>query len=468
MLTAKFYTFSKKARSTARPVSGNTDLSVALKSPASVLAPVIEVGSISNPTVYNYCYLVDFSKYYYINDWVYDRGLWRAYLSEDLLATYKTQIGSTSLYILRSSAQYNTYLTDTLYPAECKEISKAYYPSTTTNLLTVGTTYPFEDGHFILGVVGNNTGSNSVIYYQLTSSQLKQLISYLYTTYSTNTTWGAQIVDGIKNTFFNPLENIVSLKWFPCSFPNDGASNTINIGLWTTNITAPIVTGVAWSQITFNNLPKHPQASTKGKYLNSTPFSLYQLEIYPFGVIPLDGSKMPDVSWFQVHISTDFITGQAIMNVYDRTADANSVDNVLGSSIANFGVDVPLFQNGNNLFSNILDVGKSIAVGAMTGGVVGAVIGAGAGVADNLDMNIRSKGSCSGIMAFTWPRTLYYTYKVQADEDNTNKGRPLCKMKTPSSLGGYMLADNVNLSIAATDNELNELTNLLESGFYYE
>ena len=74
--------------------------------------PVVELSS--SPIGYNYAYISDFGRYYFINDITYDKGIWVMTLNVDVLATYKTTIGSTSTYLLRSSYLYNPRIIDTV------------------------------------------------------------------------------------------------------------------------------------------------------------------------------------------------------------------------------------------------------------------------------------------------------------------------------------------------------------------
>ena len=56
-----------------------------------------------------------------------------------------------------------------------------------------------------------------------------------------------------------------------------------------------------------------------------------------------------------------------------------------------------------------------------------------------------------------------------ADMDVAEEGKPLCKIRTPSTLNGYMKVLHGDMAIAAAnDTELTMIRNYLEGGFYYE
>ena len=107
--TVNFYNFAKRENATHRPSGSGTEYSCILKEASSIANPTIQldIGTGSDP-VFNYCYIPEFNRYYWITDWTWVRNrLWEAALSTDLLATFRDDIGSSSLYVLRSSASYD-------------------------------------------------------------------------------------------------------------------------------------------------------------------------------------------------------------------------------------------------------------------------------------------------------------------------------------------------------------------------
>ena len=117
-----FWSFSKRPNSTKRPDTSNphTGFDCTLKGPCSIMAPVLEVNYGNNgndPIGYNYCYIPDFDRFYWVTDWVNDGPIWECRLAEDELATWKTAIGGSSQYILRSSHDSEGSIVDTCYPA---------------------------------------------------------------------------------------------------------------------------------------------------------------------------------------------------------------------------------------------------------------------------------------------------------------------------------------------------------------
>ena len=76
-------------------------------------------------------------------------------------------------------------------------------------------------------------------------------------------------------------------------------------------------------------------------------------------------------------------------------------------------------------------------------------------------------GGGSFAQLFTNTRLEYQWFRP-VDDDNSHNGRPLCQVKTPASLGGYMLIQDGDVAIDGTAAEADEIRTLLQSGFYYE
>ena len=115
-LAVNFYTFSKRINSTARPSTPELSVQAVLKDNSGVSEPVLEINMTNNPGNLNYAYIPQFSRYYYVNDWVWILGRWEVSLSVDVLATFRPTIGSTNKFVLRSAYEQNKAINDIFYP----------------------------------------------------------------------------------------------------------------------------------------------------------------------------------------------------------------------------------------------------------------------------------------------------------------------------------------------------------------
>lgn len=112
-----------------KDLTGNhTIRDVLLKRDTSILRPVLLVNSAQDIFTFNYMYISEFSRYYFIDDIrsVHD-NLWEISAHVDVLETYKNQILSNQAVIRRQTNKYNTYLNDPEWKVYANESVVAYH-----------------------------------------------------------------------------------------------------------------------------------------------------------------------------------------------------------------------------------------------------------------------------------------------------------------------------------------------------
>lgn len=459
----KLGTFKKHENSTAQPVTTSwAEYDITLKDGAELNNPTvtlaIDYGDVVN---YNYAYL--FNRYYFITSKTMLRtGLCVLDLAVDVLATYKTDIGNTPLYIVRSSANSDGNILDNFY--------------TTTGNITFGhsedDTYTpawatYGTGIYVVNVLGADTTGNSTLY-ALSPTQFRSLIYALYHEID-----GFQITD-IKdavNKFLggSPEKLVSSAMWFPAlNFSGTPVSNIV-IGTWASQVSGVLITDPikTLTPITLN-IPKHPQAATRGAFLNLAPYSTYTLTLPLFGSVNIDTTLIKNESTLYINISVDALTGQARAIVHAGN------NNIIANLTAQMGASVPLQgqSNGASVIGGITSTLAGVAGAIVSGGAAAPVIGAitgGIGAAVSaLSGTSCSIGSGGGALTLATPAQLNSVHLAIVPEDNANNGRPLCIVATPESLGGYMVAYKNTVEINGTIPEQEQITNFVENGFYYE
>lgn len=487
MFNVTFYTFNKKENSTKQPDANVTkqEYSCIFKEPSGILNPTIAInmGLSSNPSQYNYCYIPTFNRYYYINEWSFENGLWYATLSVDVLSTGKDYIGNHDLYILRASAEYNGRVMDTKYPTLAQPssymddigvvtVSKAdgSFPSSVPDYFNT----PIANGYYYLGIVGaNGTGVN---WYMLTPSGFNTLANALFNYVPTDM---SDVSSGVAKVLADPMQFIVNCYWLPFVVPGKLiASRTINLGYYSIDnvMSAQIdpVSDICKCSANFN-IRKHPQASARGLYLNNNPFSNYTIQFNPFGSFNLDASLMIDDSSLTCDWYIDFTTGIADLTI-------KSINSLMSNVKSQMGVPVQLNQalvdylgGISSLASSSVDVGAGIlrtALGDVAGGlgsIASGVIGGYMGVTQAKQPKITSLGGGGNFLPFsTYKPKIYSDFYNIANEFNAEIGRPLCEVRKPKNLGGYMVVLDGSIPAPFTKSELQEINNYLTGGFYYE
>ena len=421
--------------------------------------PVVQLKH-SDPTAFNYAYIADFKRYYFINDIRYDSGLWILSLNVDVLATYKTTIGSTSGYITRSASAGNGYIPDRAWPLTGKTSCSQVGPDGGASYATT-----YASGVFVLACTGS-TDVNGITLYQMSASTFKSFISTLFTT--ADGYKPGDVAQGIFNSLVNPLDYISSCMWFPSGFTTSGQSTYIDLGLWPTPFAADIISTSSYSDVSISfTVPKHPQASTYGKYCNLAPYSDYVLDLGFIPTIHLDSTMLVDAATINILVKRDPLTGMAV--VTGESVNALTGNQPLFTVTCQYGVPIALTQTTANitgLVNNMLVTGADI-VSANPRVALDAVAMIGE-VTEAMTGNVTSAGNTGSIIGHQVTKLLSGRFFEIAARDVTNKGKPLCDVRTVSTLSGYMQMENAHVAISGTAAEAGQINSYMESGFYYE
>ena len=522
--------FKKRENSTKIPAvsDAHTDFTCTLKSNTSVMDPVLEfylTGQDPADTPigqgFNYAYIPKWNRYYFIRNWSYVNGIWLASLNVDVLASYKSDIGALSKYVNRAASASDIDIADSLYATKnTADVSYVY----SDNPFRVS---PF--GSYIVGVIGtqqtNVPNIGGINYYLFSSSQMYQFVDYLMSSTMANLMAdpAAGLTDTVVKAITNPLDYIESCIWFPFAIDGVTTAPVVQPKLgWWDNI-APITGGLTplggggMDSLKFtvggswdNSLaiPAHPQAATRGKWLNTEPYSQYVFHLDPWGDIPLDGQVIADsMSNINYTILAEGISGIGVLELYagsqllTRRATSLGVSISLAQIITDFssmtsqsglvagataGVasggftfknlgkalgDYFSFQtwkhaNGQKeLKALFTGVGKDAASGVMAYNTKMETIGVAGSIVSFMGSALAGPDSSVMYTQGAWIKITRFTL---IDEDLVDHGRPLCQIKTLSTLSGYLECADAEHDIAALDDEKDMIGSHLVGGFYYE
>lgn len=466
--TVNLYRFSKKENSTARPGSEPASFPCRLREPSGILNPsiMLDLGLVSDPSGYNYAYIPEYGRYYWINEWTFERACWTASMSVDVLATWKDYIGSESLYVLRSSAAYDGRVMDRHYPVlSGVTYSRKTQPSPWSAVMDTGN---ITNGSFVVGVTGKSGNYGSIQYYALSASDFSVFTRNLMLDFVTEGN-GYSIADGalaLQKSIIDPFEYIKSVVWVPFDATTaSGTGLTQSIIVFDYSINASghpfglgspgVITGtVEWPYI-----DRHPQAASRGEFCNLEPFTEAELYFPPFGIIKLDTRLLAQTPALTARWNFDCITGACILEVLI----GGSITNRLSAQV---GVPIQISRLKQDVIGVIS--GYSGALGnAFTGNILGAAAGIGSALESAIPHNstIGSAGGWGDLIGI--PELNQYFYPI-ADEDIWHHGRPLCQNRVISSIPGYILVQDGDVSIPGTIDENTSVKAYLEGGFFYE
>ena len=468
--TVILYSFTKKENSTARPSQGaGVEYSCIIKTQSGILNPTIELdlGLANSPANYNYAYIPEFGRYYFITEWLFGERLWNASLSVDVLATYKTQIGAAYLYVLRAANDYDGRVVDMKYPTKANcDYDTTIVPTPWTNA---------TDGMYILGVLSKSAVFGSVNYIALTRSQLTDFLTYLcdHTITSDNGFDLTEYSEGLQLALVNPMQYIVSSIFIP----QDDVDGVLYPGI-------PVFNYPVWSPCKLIINPavnftytfvtkKHPQTQSRGQYTNLAPYTRAYLTFPPFGVIELDTTVICDVDSIDVTIRLDVPTGLGVLEIW-----ANDI--LLNKQEAQIGVPIQLAQYTRDYVGAINNtlgaIGSGISavesiptrdISRAASGITGAVSGI-FNAYTAMVPRANTTGSGGSYAQLLENARLDFQFFEIVDDDITQNGRPLCQKRTPASLGGYMLIQDGDVATDGTASENEMIRSYLQGGFYYE
>lgn len=489
-----FYQFAKKARSTARPSGAGVTVACNANESLDILAPTIGLHWTGTglPTIYNYAYISDFGRYYFVNGWTFTDGLWITGLRVDALASQRTGIGAATCYVYRAAYSFNNKIADSMYPVTCRRhgLNVALpRPWTIGGASASGATE--NSGVIVLGIISTN-GTN---YYGFTPAQLTDFLAYIFsqTYYDTILTdFGAQAFPEAK-VAINPLQYVTSARFFPMGV-STAAPGFSDWTLHASTITGVIVgnvllqqqqayaffqisgtpiqyhTSTCYKDYTITSDFLHPQADDRGDWCNLNPYTKYELFFPPFGLVQLDPDEICNASTLRVRLTIDVWTGMANLEII---TDPGTNQRVIMRLSANVAVDVQL--------SNIMQTGASTldlaqasvsalqaAFSVSPSGMVAAERAAAKTIVDGYVPHLSTMGSQGSTAQLEGDPKLMVTHYYLADDDQDDIGRPLCAKRQLSAIPGYIKADPDDLALSCTVSELDEIRTAIREGFYYE
>ena len=457
-ITVQFGNVAKKSNSTYTGTF-TASLSCILKENCSILNPALFV-DIGNPANYNYCYISDFGRYYYVNDWTYERGKWLAQCSVDVMATYKTQIGASSQYILRASNDSDGSVLDTMYPTKNVIYESSDYIPNPWNLA----------GYYIVGIISKSSQTGAVTYWAFTPTGMNNLCSYLFGTSMYDMTQITQdMTEETWKSIYNPFQYIVSCMFIPMDVTaNLAGTNYINVGYWTLPLQADVVASTLpiSQDFTIQWSGAHPDVA-RGDYVYCNPYTQIDFTFQPFGFVQLPPDIVYARGGIECHIDVDIISGEGTLYI------GSNQDPYIVLK-AQIGVPVKLAQMTTDVLGTATTAISGVAgvVGsALSGDVAGAIATGASAIESTVKAQVprlATTGGQGGRSAYVRnPRAVFRYFKL-VDEDNARLGRPLCQHRQVSSLGGYMLCENAAVDIPGTMEESQRVQSIMNSGFYYE
>lgn len=461
--------YSKPENSTAHPATSDMNkFTGQLKSDCSVENPVILLDlsdfEDTSPARFNYAYISKFSRWYWVSAARWVRGLWEFTLTVDVLASFKSDIGNSTLYVLRSASLSDGDIIDNLYPTKT---GATFSVIQHTNKWRVS-----GNGFYVIGVVSRDGMWGSITYYALTASHMATLIHNLLTD-AIITSNGFSVDDAslqLQKSIIDPLNYIKSCVYIPLSISSISGTSVSQLPIFDYNINCSAkIPGTIEAHLTETfNRPTHPDTSSRGNYVNSSPYTILTLAIPPFGIIELDTTVTCNVNAITSEIMIDLATGEGTLEVI-AGGDAQGDPVLINSLKSQVGVPIQLSQVTRNYLGAAGNILGSIG-SAFTGNVLGSAAGVGNAIQSLAPRanTIGSSGAFSSLWSYAGWELIAQFFRPVSD-DNTHHGRPLCRNKKINTLSGYIIVQDGDIGVSyATLEENQKVKEYLETGFYYD
>ena len=484
MFNIEFWSFTKAPNSTAQPTGTSTVFKCVSNEDFNIIEPRIplQLGPANNPTTYNYAKISVFSRYYWVTRWAFEGGMWVAYMRVDALASWKSQIGGLSAYVLRAAADYNGDIIDTLYPRTAKTVFD------NDSITTPWSIYQ-SSGTYIVGIKGNGGVKYYAFSWALFNLFFRQLLSSDYVTQALGV---YAITNQDMATQVNPLQYVSSVIWLPYT----AATGTTVSHLWVGNVDVPYVDNLgvnAYANISTDGydyktydftLAKHPLTASRGNFVNAS-MAEYKLTVPGFGTFTLDPLLLSDAEKITIGITVDQRTGAAVLKVWAFTTGEGlhtlmrvtgsigipiQMSSVVTNGMALSSIIQPAISGLGSLMS-IPMAAMSQNAGGMISGMGGVFGAAGSYLGDAAQTKIPAVNTVGGtpcISNLLDDIRIDYCWYYPVDDDLTDRGRPLCEKRTLSTLSGYQLCADVEVQIPCTRDEEQMIKGHLESGYFYE
>lgn len=278
--------------------------------------------------------------------------------------------------------------------------------------------------------------------------------------------WSQSYFDVLKIQS-NPIENIVSCKWYPFDL-TDGTDTEIKVGDVAFGINGKLIPSIKVIDI--------GSVSYTGKYqsfLDSSPYTSLKLHLPYVGVVQLDAGDFRGTT-ISVQYIIDLVTGECMARV---KRDGIPYEDYTGR----MGVDIPLtssdrVQTEMKALQSGIHTGAALVGNMINGDVVGAVAGAASGAMSVAGMDYSTQRSASPSSACgsyqnhaVWLEIMVPEYYVSSGF-NTIIGRPVNRfMRLAGNFedNDFVQVDQrADINIAMTGDENAELEALLTTGVY--
>ena len=468
-MIVRLYTFNKRKNSTAVPTDG-TVFTVSLKTDTDILSPRLDFAPTATPpTAYNYVYILDFSRYYFISKWEWSMGIWTAQCTVDVAASWKANILATTAFVLYSSSSYNLNALDERIAAIGTQ-NRNVATQTFVGASLAGSSQS-PNGTFCLTALDDTgvwaTGATTT--YFMTYQQMQLFAQELINP----SAW-----ESLKQFWENPMDAIVDCYYLPMdisSYIDRTTERNVVIGSYTfpnTKARSALKTNLAlewqhttidipWQYSDFRNLP---------------PYTSLEMFVPFCGAKPLPTEALYGFDSILIDYGVDITTGLVQCIAYVK-------ETLLQEWTGNIQVKLPVGQSQSRA-EQVL--GGIAGAAATVGGIVSknavvTVKGLSTAIGSVISQTDQKMlggfsgsvlGSILGNNVGRWQKFIltcaYHDSLTDPANIRSSVGNICGAVRSLGSLTGYVQTADASVSAPATDTELEIINSMLDTGMFLE
>lgn len=480
---------------------------VILKERTSIIEPILllsNIGTDGNRAIdYNYVYIPDFERYYFIRDYIFEANqLVSLICEEDELFTYRTQLLLLTGLVTRNEYNYNVYASDDVMQYELDEGVEVTKLILQTGRLSFNVQPTASTYNIVLTCLNNQYQSvtsgypsaypfSTLLPSPTTYAGNKDLFTFKYIMNYTQADLFERNIVGLTEASFIKSFVIFPFEIDRAWYYNEEQVKTYyedEIHLGDSYVSVATGQYPQYSNYAYQHIGYFNYAFSTPDYTQYEPYSRYEIYLPFVGWRDIASADLMNRDIY-VYYNINLEDGSAVCQLISNNASATTNQYIIASYDCKLGVKVGVSQTNqeeidNQTASNLLTSAVGVLTGALLitasgGSGIGAVGGAlsmmgsvTGGIAKQLNLYSRGNVSISsGYQGILNPLDVYIkrTYKKPVNNLNAYasvKGRPCGKMLQLNTITGYTEISDIHLSnIKATDQEKERLLEILKNGF---
>jgi hypothetical protein len=481
-----FLQFDKRINSTKQPsaaqlATGIKYEAVYLKNLTNIDSPTLYIDGVdSNIYAYNYCYIKEWGRYYFVKTCdLSNDHICKIDLELDDLATYKTQILATSAFVVYSSSNYNKWLRDDRVPM----LPRSHYASEFETIESgsgIGWFITGANQTIILSTVSENQG---ICHWVTTELGLQQLIEGLVTA-------DDNILESLAQQFGDAMGSIIQVMRLPInSQAMPLSSNTYPVYLGNYPVTLGGLEPIEMHKLVNTHMGLDGNCLIpyiRDDFRIMEPYSILRASIPFVGVVDLNLSDFRDYDteiltdnvYFKVDI--DLTTGQVIWTLKAGSSDGKA----LGSFSGQCGSLVPIastqIANSASIVGGFLSSVSTFALGTQMGNAPMAMAGAVSSINSVINGFYNANNKTSSVVgSYSGGHSEYanHLFRVMVESFETSiepssltalEGRPCGEVTALTNLTGYCRTQGFSISLAVNKAVVDSINSKMDAGVYIE